>query len=396
MSQQDDWLLPEGIYEFLPGEAKRIEGLRRKILNLLKSWGYSLVIPPIIDFLDSLLTATGHELDLQTFKLTDQISGRLLGIRADMTPQVARIDAHNTKNDVPTRLCYIGTVLHTWGDHLEKSRSPIQLGAELYGHEGLASDLEILRLMLEVLAYAGIADVHLDLGHVGIFRGLAKQAELDSYQESELFDVLQRKSVPELNELTAGLSISESLRFMLWNLIELNGDFSVIGEAKKILKSADRSVISAIDHLEQVAVALSSRFPSLPINFDLAELRGYHYHTGLVFAAFIPGYGRELTRGGRYDEIGAKFGRARAAVGFSADLKALADWSSLNESSEENSDSIFAPEDLDQNLDDKIRDLRIAGRIVLQALPGQHGGAMEMGCRFRLEKQVNGWEIVAI
>ena len=210
--QQNAWLLPDGIDELLPNEAHRLENLRRTILDTFTHWGYQLVVPPIIDFLDSLLTGTGHALDLQTFKLTDQISGKMLGVRADMTPQVARIDAHNLKHDHPSRLCYAGTVLHTRGDALEKTRSPMQIGAELYGHAGKESDCEIIRLMLEMLAMSGVLNVHLDLGHVGIYRALAEKAHLTRAQESELFDVLQRKARPELKELLDTYQLSDDLK----------------------------------------------------------------------------------------------------------------------------------------------------------------------------------------
>lgn len=396
MPQRDYWLLPEGVQEVLPNEARRIESLRRKILDLFASWGYDFVIPPFIDFLESLLTGTGHDLDLQTFKLTDQLSGRMLGIRADMTPQVARIDAHHIKSNLPTRLCYLGTVLHTRGDHLEKSRTPMQVGAELYGHEGLASDLEVLSLMLEMLAVAGIQDIHLDLGHVGIYRGLAKQAGLDIVQESALFEVLQRKSRPELAELLSEFEIGEKMHSMFLSLVDLNGYEGITAKARQLLVSADQSVRSAISELDEIAKHLASRFPSLPINFDLAELSGYHYQTGIVFATFIPDYGREITRGGRYDEIGKTFGRARPATGFSADLKILATLSSIPDVVGEKKESVYAPPISDPVLDEKIRDLRLSGRNVIQALPGQVGEAKEMGCDLRLEEKDREWIIVAV
>ena len=395
MLQLDHWLLPEGVEEVLPDDALRLERLRRTLLDLFSTWGYQLVIPPLIEFLESLLTGVGHDLDLQTFKLTDQLSGRMLGIRADMTPQVARIDAHNLKRDVPTRLCYVGTVLHTRGDHLEQSRSPMQVGAELYGHAGMASDLEILRLMLETLAMAGIQNVHVDLGHVGIFRGLARQAELNSDQEAEVFGVLQRKARPELKELLSEFDLTAEMRAMLAALPELNGYAGVIEQARQRLTSADRSVMQALDDLEQIARQLSQAFPSLPINFDLAELRGYRYQTGMVFAAFVPGHGREIARGGRYDEVGKVFGRARPATGFSADLKVLAGLTSELEGAG-CVQSIFAPCVDDADLSEKIRDLRAAGGHVIQELLGQTGDAAELGCTHKLDKQGRAWEIVPV
>lgn len=400
MQQKDSWLLPEGIEEILPQEAMVLEKLRQKLLQLFSCWGYELVIPPMIDFIDSLLTGSGHDLDLQTFKLTDQISGKTLGFRADMTPQVARMDAHNIKQECPTRLCYVGTVLHTRGDPLEKTRSPMQIGAELYGHAGLESDVEVICLMLEMLAKSGLLDVHLDLGHVGIFRALSRQAGLDKTTESILFNVLQRKARPELEELIAQLAITSEMKAMLSMLPELNGGKEIINKAKSVLAKADEPVKQALANLEAVAEQLSGRFPNLALSFDLAELRGYHYHTGIVFAAFVPTIGREIARGGRYDNIGAVFGRARPATGFSADLKLLA---LLGKDSIQDQPSrrILAPCQLDKRLDDnalnqKIRDLRAEGHIVIQQLPGQVGEAKTLGCSSVLEQHHQNWIIKTV
>lgn len=394
MLQYDHWLLPEGMHEVLPRDARSLEGLRREILDLFALWGYELVIPPFIDFLDSLLIGTGHDLDLQTFKLTDQLSGRTLGIRADMTPQVARIDARNLLRDEPTRLCYLGTVLHALNDPLERSRSPLQVGAELYGHAGIASDLEIVQLMLETLAVAGIQNVHMDFGHVGIFRALAKQAELDKNQESTIFDIMQRKAIVELDDLLDRYQLQDPVRSMLTELPRLNGTEEVLKRARKVLSPMSESILQALNYLEELSQRLGARFPLLPMNFDLAELRGYHYQTGVVFAAFVPGYGREVARGGRYDEIGKVFGRARPATGFSADVKIL---ENLVQSGRQNrSGSIFAPAEMDESLDEKVRDLRVSGQTVIQELPGQVGGAEQMNCEYRLEKQSDEWVIVPL
>ena len=390
MQQKDSWLLPDGIEEILPEEAKHLESLRRKILDTFACWGYELVIPPFIDYLDSLLTGSGHDLELQTFKLTDQISGEMLGVRADMTPQVARIDAHNLKHEWPTRLCYAGTILRTKGDPLEKTRSPMQIGAELYGHAGKESDVEIIRLMLEMLAMAGLQDVHLDLGHVGIYRALSRQAGLTDVQEAELFDVLQRKARPELQELMADYSIDSDLKAMFLKLPELNGGKETISKARTVLLKANGEVMQALADLEAIAEKLEASFPSLPVSFDLAELRGYHYHTGVVFAAFVPSVGREIARGGRYDNIGAIFGRERPATGFSADLKLL---SALSKTSfiKEPRALIFAPYLDDAALNEKIRDLRAQGLAVVQQLPGQAGTAQELGCTSVLEQDHQNW-----
>jgi ATP phosphoribosyltransferase regulatory subunit len=395
MQQKDSWLLPDGIEEILPEEAKHLESLRRKILDTFANWGYELVIPPFIDYLDSLLTGSGHDLELQTFKLTDQVSGELLGVRADMTPQVARIDAHNINAEWPTRLCYTGTILHTKCDPLSKTRSPVQIGAELYGHAGKESDVEVISLMLEMLAMSGLQNVHLDLGHVGIYRALSRQAGLTELQEAELFDVLQRKARPELQELMAGYLIDNELKAMFLKLPELNGGKDTIASARAVLSKANGEVKQALADLEAIADKLTANFPSLPVSFDLAELRGYHYHTGVVFAAFVPSVGREIARGGRYDNIGAIFGRARAATGFSADLKVL---SALGKASyqKEPKALIFAPCGDDKALHEKIRDLRAEGFAVVQQLPGQSGTAQELGCTSILEQDHQNWFVRAL
>ncbi|NOT11769.1 MAG: ATP phosphoribosyltransferase regulatory subunit [Methylococcaceae bacterium] len=396
MQQKDSWLLPEGIEEILPEDAKHLENLRSRFLELFASWGYELVIPPFIDFLDSLLTGSGHDLELQTFKLTDQLSGEMLGVRADMTPQVARIDAHNLKHEWPTRLCYVGTILHTRGDPLEKTRSPMQCGAELYGHAGQESDIEVIRLMLETLAMTGLQNVHLDLGHVGIYRALAEQAGLSNSQESKLFNVLQRKARPELRELMDSYDIDPNLKNMLLKLPELNGAKEIIAKAGDVFAKANDKVKKALSDLSAIAEQLALRFPALPISFDLAELRGYHYHTGVVFAAFVPTIGREIARGGRYDNIGGVFGRARPATGFSADLKLL---STLNKQlyDIDKRELIFAPYLDDADLNERIREIRTQQRAVVQGLPGQTGTPEDMGCTAMLERDnQRNWVITSL
>lgn len=396
MLSQDRWLLPEGIEEVLPAEAGRLERLRREVLDLFASWGYQQVIPPFIEFIESLLTGTGHDLDLQTFKLIDQMSGRLMGLRADMTPQVARIDARNLGSDLPSRLCYLGTVLRTQSDHLEKSRSPLQVGAELYGHAGNASDLEVIRLMLEMLAKAGLTDIHLDLGHVGIYRGLVRRAGLDSEQEAELFEILQRKARPELVTYLDGIPIDDASNGMLRALIDLNGGIDVIEEAHQRLAAADDRVKSALHDLAYIAAKLNKSVPTLAIHFDLAESRSYHYENGVVFAAFVPGYGREVARGGRYDEVGKVFGRARPATGFSADLKVLTRLSTFGTAETNPAEMIFAPAGDDRELHDAICSLRRSGRMVIQELDGQRGDAAAMGCKYQLRRHNRIWEVVPV
>lgn len=384
MNKTDRWLLPEGIEEVLPKEAKRLEQLRRTLLDRYECWGYDLVIPPFIEYLESLLTGTGNDLNLQTFKLTDQLTGRLMGVRADMTPQVARIDAHQLKLETPTRLCYIGTVLHTRTDGFAGSRSPLQVGAELYGHAGIESDVEVIMLMLETLALSGMTTPFIDLGHVGIYRELVKLAELDKEQEATLFDCLQRKANTEITEYVAGWKIDKKVAAAISALTTLNGDETILVKAKSVLQAAGTGVLSALEELTSIAALLKQRVPDLKMNFDLAELRGYHYHTGTVFAAYIVGRGQAVAQGGRYDDIGEVFGRARPATGFSTDLKTL-----LSLSTHKNNQlaAIYAPAENDAQLQQAITHLRQQGEKVISALPGQSGSAKEMGCDRELVKE---------
>ncbi len=374
MTTTQHWILPQGIEEVLPEQAARFEAMRRLLLDLYASWGYELVKPPTIDFIESLLTGTGHDLDLQTFKLVDQISGRTLGLRADMTPQVARIDARQLQRDVPTRLCYIGTVLRTRPESIGDSRSPLQLGAELYGHAGVESEVEIIGLMLQTFSAMEIDDIYLDLGNVDIYRGLAKQAGLSKDVESQLFEMLQRKAVTEINTLLDSLDIENKVKAMLSGLSSLNGDKSVFSKARELLSEADDSVKQAIDYLEKTAELMWHRFGDIKVHFDFSELHGYHYKTGVVFAAFVPQLGQAIARGGRYDDIGKIFGRARAATGFSTDLKVLNQLSGKQFTLPE---KIFAPIGADQT---KVAELRAQGKIVIEQLPGQQTNAESMGC----------------
>jgi len=371
------WLLPEGIEELLPPQAQQLETLRRALLDLFDRWGYELVMPPLVEYLDSLLIGNGNDLDIQTFKLTDQLNGRLMGVRADITPQVARIDAHRmSERDGPVRLCYQGTVLHTRGDGLGGSRSFTQIGAELFGHASVESDAEMVCLMLETLELAGIDQVNVDLGHVGIFRALSKSAGLSDDQETVLFDALQRKAIPEVESLLADLKIDENIRKDIADLAGMNGGIEILSEARECFAD-NKEILNALDEISHVAESVSAQRPNLKLHFDLAELRGFRYHTGLVFAAYQQGQGRAIAQGGRYDDIGKVFGRARPATGFSADMRALI---SLGSGGASQKGSIFAPASDDVTQADKIRELRNAGERVVCELKGQTGGASEAGC----------------
>ncbi len=390
----ESWLLPEGIEELLPPRAARLERLRRHLLDLYRSWGYELVIPPFIEYLETLLTGTGNDLDLQTFKLTDQLSGRMMGVRADMTPQVARIEARHLRKETPSRLCYMGTVLRTRPAGIGGSRSPLQVGVELYGHAGVASDVEVLRLMVETLAASGIERLHLDLGHVGIFRALAREAGLDAAQESFLFDALQRKARPEIEDFVEELKLSAPLSRMLSSLATLNGGEEILDEAAEILRDGSGELHEALSNLKTIASQLRRHLPDLVLHFDLAELRGYRYHTGAVFAVYVPGHSQAVAQGGRYDDIGRVFGRARPATGFSTDLKTLVMLGSPDGEVEKG--AILAPADESPALRRLVRQLREAGERVIEYLPGQPGDMRELGCDRRLEWRDGEWRVVSV
>lgn len=391
--KNERWLLPEGIEEALPEQAACLEGMRRRVLDLYECWGYDLVMPPFIEYLDALLTGTGHDLALQTVALVDQVSGRMLGLRADMTPQVARMDAHTLKHDRPDRLCYLGTVLRARPEGFGGTRSPLQVGAELYGHAGFESDAEVLCLMLETLATTGVDNVHVDLGHVGIYRGLVAQAGFDQEQEAVLFDALQRKARTEIESLVAICDIDKALGGMLLSLCDLNGGHEVLEQARVALADAGAEVQQALQNLRQVAERVCLMQPDTTLYFDLAELRGYQYHTGVVFAAYVPGRGHAIAQGGRYDDIGKVFGRARPATGFSADLKTLV---GLGQAcAEPQARAILAPADADNDLLQMIGELRAAGERVIQSLPGQDDDVAAMGCDRALRRLNGAWQLVA-
>ncbi|MEN8170042.1 MAG: ATP phosphoribosyltransferase regulatory subunit [Pseudomonadota bacterium] len=387
----DRWLLPEGIEELLPPRAAQLESTLRQLLDLFNSWGYELVMPPFIEYLESLLIGTGDDLDRHTFKLTDRLTGRLMGVRSDMTPQVARIDAHLLKRDEPTRLCYMGTTLNAVPKTHGGSRTPMQVGAELYGHAGVESDIEVLRLMVTTLQQAGLEKIYLDLGHVGIFRSLAEEAGLQPELEGQLFDALQRKSKTDIDELLVNASLAEPYAAIFAQLAELHGDESVLETAAKLFANAGKAVASALDSLRQIAVALRT-LEGVEVHFDLAELRGYHYHTGAVFSAFVDGEGQAIAQGGRYDDIGKVFGRARPATGFSTDLRRVL---SLVTATSPEVRGIFAPGGDDAALMAAVQALRSSGERVIQALPGQPGAAAEMGCDRELQLLKGKWQPVA-
>ncbi len=384
------WLLPEGIEEILPPDAWALDRLCRQVIDLFTLWGYQLVTPPLIEYLESLLTGTGEDLELQTFKVTDLMSGRMMGIRADTTPQVARIDAHNLKRETPTRLCYAGTVLHTRPASSGGTRSPLQAGAELYGHAGIESDAEVLCLMLQTLESVGVQDLHIDLGHVGVFRGLVKAAGIDETRQSDLFDILQRKARSELQCLLQELSLPDAVMQAFLALIDLNGGDEVLEQAASLPGMAGSEALDSVRQLADLAQRVRQHMPDAPLYFDLAELRGYHYHTGIMFAAYVPDNGDGIAYGGRYDNIGSFFGRARPATGFSMDLKTLM---TIMANIPRPGSAIFAPAVDAPGLDDRIAELRAQGEIVIMQLPGQIGGPREMQCDRELVRDGKNWSV---
>jgi ATP phosphoribosyltransferase regulatory subunit len=389
----DRWLLPDGIEEILPAEARRLEVMRRRVLDLFSSWGYELVMPPLVEYLDALLTGAAKDLDLLTFKVTDQFTGRLLGIRPDMTPQAARIDAHYLKREAPVRLCYLGPVLRTRADEPGGAREPLQLGAELFGHGGPESDAEILGLMAAILDLAGIRERHIDLGHVGVFRALAAHARLAGDLETDLFDALQRKARTEVERLLAQAAIARDARAWLSALLDLNGGGEVLDEAGKRLAGAPAPVQQALDQLRRLS-EIVARQPDAPtLYYDLAELAGYRYYTGVVFSVFVPGHGRAIAKGGRYDGIGRAFGRERAATGFGADLRQLL---RLSAAPETPWTGILAPADGDSALADEVARLRCAGERVVRSLPDTAARAADYGCDRELVKRGGRWVIETV
>ncbi|MEC9294700.1 MAG: ATP phosphoribosyltransferase regulatory subunit [Pseudomonadota bacterium] len=391
MTIADRWLLPDGMDEVLPPQASRMEELRRALLDLYHCWGYDQVMPPPVEFLDSLLTGTGTDLDLQTFKLTDQLTGRMMGASADVTPQVARMDAHSLKRQGPVRLCYCTNVLRAKADQHQGGRSPVQVGVELFGHAGLEADSEIIHLALASLHAAGADEIHLALGHIGIYRSLVEAAALSDEQERALFEALALKSPGQLAEQVNDSVSDPVLADMLMALGELHGDASVLAQARERFAGAPAPVTAVLDQLEALYKGVLARF-DVSLYFDLAELRGYQYHTGMMFAAYVPGYGHALAKGGRYDDTGRAFGRARPATGFSMDLKQLASLALASPSR----GAIWAPAQEEESLNAAIVALREQGERVIQALPGQRTGPAEHSCDRRLEFIDGRWQTTTL
>ncbi len=387
MSQADRWLLPDGIEELLPPQAKQLESMRRTLLDTFASWGYELVIPPQLEHLESLLTGVGSDLSLHTYKVTDQLTGQLMGVPADITPQVARIDAHSWPKEGVNRLSYCGPVLHTKAKSLLSSRAPIQIGAELFGESAPCADIETLSLLVASLQAVGVKDIHLDLGHVGIYKALVAAANLTPQSEAQIFSALNTKSVTEYGILVKESIRDAKLQAAFLCLLEMNGGTEVLDRAQDLTDVAD--IQASLLNLKEICCAIKARFPEVNIFLDLAELRGFGYHTGVVFAAYVAGHGQAVAQGGRYDDTGVVFGRSRAATGFSADLK---QWIQIIDNNASKVEAIFAPCDADWLA---VSELRSQGKRVISGLSKNDTPAAS-GCTSVLVCENNQWIVKAL
>jgi ATP phosphoribosyltransferase regulatory subunit len=375
------WLLPEFVEDVLPEEALAIESARARLLEVFRVHGYELVAPPMLEYIDSLLTGTGRDLDLRTFKLIDQLSGRTMGLRADMTPQVARIDAHLLNREGVARLCYCGTVLHTRPRGLTATREPLQIGAEIYGHAGIESDIEIQQLLRATLAACRIGNVRLDVGHVAVFRTVARRGGVSAELEADLLEALLAKDRPGIAALSAPLDAPT--REALRTLPDLYGGPEVVDDAAARLP-AYPEIGAALGDLRALV-----RANGIEMSIDLADLRGYHYHSGVVFAAYSEQLPSAIALGGRYDEVGKAFGRARPATGFSMDLREVARVAPR----EVRAGAILAPYSEDAALRTEVKALRDRGEVVIFELPGHEAARAELGCDRRLVRRGAMWEI---
>jgi len=399
---QASWRLPDGMDELLPPQAAALEWMRRTIYDMHITWGFQPVEPPFVEFIDSLLSGTGRDFDRQTFKVTDPLSGRTMGVRADMTPQVARIDARHLSANGVSKLFYLGTVVRAHTDGIEKNRAQLQLGAEIFGHAGPDSDVEVIQLMLATLESAGVEEIHLDVGHVGIFRGVSEKLNLSSTDQSTLFTLLQKKSVPDIKLFCQNAGFDQNTQQLLCRLCSMHGDHTSLGQVSNELSGSSwgshPAISDALQELQVIVDLLQPLSGNTTLHFDLAEVRGYEYHTGPVFAAYTPGFGSEIARGGRYDGIGETFGEARPATGYSTDLKLL-----MRCVGEEyvatRSDSLFntrlailCPHENTPELQAKVRELRKQGEIVIRKLAGLN----ESVCDRVIQKKDNQWVVESL
>ena len=385
--QKEKWLLPDGVQEVVPPLGESLEILRRTVLDTMKSWGYQLVIPPGLEYLDSLLTGLGPDLNLQTFKLVDQITGKTLGIPADITPQIARIDFNINPSARISRYCYAGAVLHTLPDGFAGSRNPLQIGAELFGHEGPESDAEVITLLLEVLSVAGIEEPNLELGDMGLFRGICELANFDENQEELVLGSLLKKNVGEVKVLLSRFSIDEKVQDLLLSLLKLNGTAEVLTDAAKSFADGPVELQKAVESLEELVHLLRQRCPNLAIGIDLAELKGYRYHSSTTFSVYTPSAGRAIAWGGRY-KVSNDSSLQREATGFSVDLRTLF---SLGDISPNEQLVVVAPHSKEPDLHVAIDKLRAIGNVVVQSFPSVGVESIDKRSTKQLVKRKDEW-----
>lgn len=364
--QQSTWFTPEGLEDLLPPQAQKLEFYRRKLVDGFEMSGFDLVLPPIAEFTDSLLTGTAGHMAVDTCRFTDQESGRMMGVRADMTPQVARIVSNRLKAESSiSRLCYVGEVLKTRNNKAKGSRSPIQLGAELFGHHGVESDIEIIELMLESMQRIALPDIKMSLGHAAIVTDLMKLVGLTDKQSKEFISILKRKAVPEYESFVANLELSEQMKCVLDALPSLCGTASdVIVKANTLLTGLSEDMDSALKQLVTVIDSIETSF-SIPVHLDITEMRGYQYHTGIVFASYSGGTLQPIAKGGRYDNIGSVFGLALPATGFSLDLRSALDL--LVDVELNSKETVFVPQIANVDLKNAISELKSQGYRVIKS-----------------------------
>lgn len=392
MSAEQPWILPDGVDELLPEAAARLEHLRHALLSHFDTWGYELVFPPLLEYVESLTVGTGKDLAIQTYQVTDHLTGRTMGFRPDITAQVTRMDARQMQSRAINRLCYCGSILRARPAQIQGKRAQVQAGVELFGHAGIESDIEITRLMLESLAVAGFEKILLDIGHAGVIEAVFNALQLSDAARQSFLDILSRKSHPDLEAFLQLGVVSPEQQDLCRAMLTLHGPRAVLDQALAQLVPQVPAVEAPLREMMQVADQLTAMHPDIDFYFDVGEMRGLDYHTGLIVAAYDQQEGNLLAKGGRYDDVGAAFGRARAAIGFSMDLLNLAQLSPVAPVQRL---GILAPNSADATLQTLVKQLRLSGERVVNALP-EHEDAHALGCDRKIVSQEGDWKIVLL